>query len=342
MTKRIFTYGCSITQHHWPTWADIVLHSARISGYSVFNAGLSGIGNTGIKRSVIQTHEKYRITNEDLLLVMWSSFLREDRITNFNSHEHPDKQRHTKTNNVVRHSQSGNLLNTKFYTKDFIRNYFNIEHYIINSISEISIVRKAFNLLFEGHFSIGEGLQEQDKRIFPHNRMTDDSDGVYTVYDMLLNDAILPNPWSIGRDYRDDPPYAPWYLADGHPVPAEAMEYVLRVIEPLLPFSIKQETKDWINTWNDLLLEQIRLHSDGLEVNKHHWHLIFIDKMDKYNEENNIVTHTEIWGGSDDNVDSVDVEAILKTFIKNSDYPFAKRIYQPIVGLHKPLRTKKT
>ena len=144
--KRIFTYGCSVTQHIWPTWADIVLHSARISGYSVFNAGLSGIGNTGIKRSVIQTHEKYRITEEDLLLVMWSSFLREDRLTNFHSHENPNSKNKQKD---VRHSQCGNVLNSPFYTKAFIRDYFNVEHYIINSISEISIVRKAFNLLFE-------------------------------------------------------------------------------------------------------------------------------------------------------------------------------------------------
>ena len=332
MTKRVFTYGCSITQHIWPTWADIVLHSARISGYSVFNAGLSGIGNTGIKRSVIQTHEKYRITEEDLLLVMWSSFLREDRITNYHCHDDPSKQRNLKTNNLVRHSQSGNVLNTELYTKDFIRNYFNIEHYIINSISEISIVRKAFNLLFEGHFSIGEGLNEDDKRISPQSFGTF---GRPKVYDMLHNEAILPNPWSIGQNYREDSPYTPYYECDGHPVPAEAMDYVMRVIEPLLPFSIKLETKQWINTWNHMLEEQIRLHSEGIHLNKHHWQPIFIDKMLRYNKSNKVTTSNEIWGGSKLHGDDIDVEAILKTFIKNSNDIGS---WMPIVGVHKSLR----
>lgn len=336
MNKRMFTYGCSVTSHIWPTWADIVLHSARISGYSVFNAGLSGIGNTGIKRSVIQTHEKYRITDKDLLLVMWSSFLREDRFTDFHSHEDPNRQRHTKNKTGVRLTQSGNVLNSDFYTKEFIRDYFNIEHYIINSISEISIVRKAFNLLFEGHFSISEGLTEGDRRIFPHDRMQIDSDEVYTLHDIIHDEAILPNPWSIGRNYKDDSPYVPYYLCDGHPVPAEAMDYVMRVIEPLLPFSIKLETKQWINTWNHLLEEQIRLHSEGIHLNKHHWEPIFVDKMLRHNQINGVTTSKEIWGGSEEYGDDVDVEAILKTFIKNSE---GIGSWKPIVGIHKPLRT---
>ncbi len=314
MTKRVFTYGCSVTQHIWPTWADIVLHSARISGYSVFNAGLSGIGNTGIKRSLIQTHEKYRITEEDLLLIMWTSFLREDRITNFHSHENPIKQRHTNRTTEFRLTQSGNVLNSNFYTDEFIRDYFNIEHYIINSISEISIVRKAFNLLFEGHFSIGEGL---NKAIWKGRLLNKESPA---LEDMLLHDSMLPNPWYIGpTHYRDDSTgYGPYYKCDGHPVPAEALEYVINYVAPYLPFPIHKETLIWVNSWSILLLEQIRLHSEGIDLNKHHWEPLFVDKMDRYNEANGVNTSREIWGGSEEDQYAVDVETILKTFIKNS------------------------
>jgi len=310
--KRIFTYGCSVTQHIWPTWADIVLHSARISGYSVFNAGLSGIGNTGIKRSVIQTHEKYRINEEDLLLVMWTSFLREDRLTNFHSHENPNPKNKQKD---FRHSQCGNVLNSPFYTKAFIRDYFNVEHYIINSISEISIVRKAFNLLFEGHFSIGEGINSSDQLNNPAHNL---ENGSANVYDMLMNDLILPNPWSIGENYRDDSPYVPYYVHDGHPVPAEALEYVQNVIAPLLPFPIHDATIKWINTWNHLLLEQVRLHSEGIEPNRHHWMPIFHAKMDRYNTTNEVIRATEIWGGDEADTGKVDVASILRRFIDNS------------------------
>lgn len=331
---RVFTYGCSVTQHIWPTWADIVLHSARISGYSVFNAGLSGIGNTGIKRSVIQTHEKYRITDKDLLLVMWSSFLREDRLTNFNSHLSPNKQRLeimkenlTRTDQIskyrayayyrskigVRHTQSGNVLNSPFYTKEFIRDYFNVEHYIINSISEISIVRKAFNLLFEGHFSIGEGLTEASELSTPLGDREGESE-----YTMLMDNLMLPNHWSIGTNYKENSPYVPYYACDGHPVPAEALEYVMKVIEPKLPFPIASQTIDWINIWNDLLIEQIRLHSEGIHLNKHHWAPTFVANMHRYNATNGVKTSKDVWGGIRGDEERIDVESIVQTFIGNS------------------------
>ncbi len=316
---RVFTYGCSITQHIWPTWADIVLHSARISGYSVFNAGLSGIGNTGIKRSVIQTHEKYRLNEEDLLLVMWTSFLREDRLSDFHSHEDPATQRHTKGSRGFRHTQSGNVLNSPFYTKEFIRNYFNIEHYIINSISEISIVRKAFNLLFEGHFSIGEGLNAKDNLNDSRQHLRTHSKSVYA---MLMNDLKLPNPWHIGYKYRDNPPYSPYYAVDGHPVPAEALEYVQNTIEPLLPFPIHDATIRWVNTWNHLLQEQC--HEKWVRP-KQDWQQLMSDKMTRHNLTSGVTTSKQIWGGdhadekdSDKVDDEVDVAAIMKTFINNS------------------------
>ena len=314
MTKRVFTYGCSVTQHIWPTWADIVLHSARINCYSVFNAGRSGIGNTGIKRSVIQTHEKYDITEEDTLLVMWTSWLREDRLTQYDTLRNP---KDVEPNSYVTHTRCGNVLNTPFYTDRFIRDYFNLDHYIINSISEITAVRKAFALAYEGSIAIGEGISDAHSRNVFDNSLTK---GVYAAFN---SDLHMPNPYVVSDIHNKYSEYAPYYVYDGHPVPAHALDYVQQSVEPHLPFAILPETIEWVDQWNRLLLSLLTQYGAGgrnpdtinFGNNTHQWHKRCQMKMDAYNKDNGITTHSDIWGGTDSEPDAVDTLSILKTFV---------------------------
>ena len=314
MTKRVFTYGCSVTQHIWPTWADIVLHSARINCYSVFNAGRSGIGNTGIKRSVIQTHEKYSITEADTLLVMWTSWLREDRLTQYDTLRNP---KDVEPNNYVTHTRCGNVLNTPFYTDRFIRDYFNLDHYIINSISEISMVRKAFPLAYEGHIAIGEGIKDAHSRNAFDNSLTK---GVYAAFNSNLH---MPNPYTVNDVGSKYPEYAPYYAYDGHPVPQHALDYVLEYVEPHLPFSILPETIEWVDQWNRFLLSLLTQYGAGgrdpdtanFGNNTHKWHKRCQIRMDAYNSDCGVTTHKDIWGGTDAEPDAVDTLSILKTFV---------------------------
>ena len=309
MTNRVFTYGCSVTQHIWPTWADIVLHSARINCYSVFNAGRSGIGNTGIKRSVIQTHEKYRITEEDTLLVMWTSWLREDRLTQYDTQRNP---KDVEANNFVTHTRCGNVLNTPFYTDRFIRDYFNLDHYIINSISEISAVRKAFRLTYEGSIAIGEGIKDA------HDRNVFDSSLTKGVYAAFNGDLHMPNPYYCADIHDQYCEYAPYYVYDGHPVPQHALDYVRQYVEPHLPFSILPETVEWVAEWNRFLKHFLHQYGDEFGENMPEWHAQCQSRMDKYNNENGITTHKHIWGGTDSEPDAVDTLSILKTFVEHN------------------------
>ena len=308
--KRIFTYGCSVTAHHWPTWADIVLHSAIINCYSVFNAGLTGLGNTGIKRSLIQTHEKYDITSEDTLLVMWTSFLREDRYTHFPKQDNP---KHSVRNKHITQTNVGNVLNAPFYNRDFIRDYFCLEHYIINSISEILTCRRAFDILFEGHISIQEGIKDAHEQNAVDSSLTD------SVYATFTNGLNMPNPYSVGdySDYLNE--YALYYAVDGHPVPQHALDYVLAVVEPHLPFDILPETIAWVEQWNQLLRDQLDRYKYKLGDNKHKWAPEFHRLMRKWYSDNDVTTHRDIWGGDETWGDRVNVQSILNQFIKSNN-----------------------
>lgn len=73
--KRFFAFGCSFTDYHWPTWADII--GREIPYYE--NWGRISAGNQFIFNSVVECDAKYHFNKDDLVIIMWTSIEREDR-----------------------------------------------------------------------------------------------------------------------------------------------------------------------------------------------------------------------------------------------------------------------
>lgn len=74
--QRLFAFGCSYTQYAWATWPEIVAHDLSIPMY---NAARSGAGNQYIANLVAQLNQMYRFGPDDLVMIAWSGFFREDR-----------------------------------------------------------------------------------------------------------------------------------------------------------------------------------------------------------------------------------------------------------------------
>ena len=74
--QRLFAFGCSYTQYAWATWPEIVAHDLSIPMY---NAARAGAGNQYIANLVSQLNQKYQFDENDLVMISWSGFLREDR-----------------------------------------------------------------------------------------------------------------------------------------------------------------------------------------------------------------------------------------------------------------------
>ena len=75
--RRLFVFGCSFTQYRWPTWADIIAKDNPHLEY--INTASSGAGNMYIFNQLSQHITHYDINSDDLVMIMWSSFYREDR-----------------------------------------------------------------------------------------------------------------------------------------------------------------------------------------------------------------------------------------------------------------------
>ena len=72
--SRLFTFGCSFTRYHYPTWADIV-------GKNFFefqNWGKVGAGNNFILNSLNECHQRNKLRSTDTVMIMWSGLSRID------------------------------------------------------------------------------------------------------------------------------------------------------------------------------------------------------------------------------------------------------------------------
>jgi hypothetical protein len=71
---RLFTFGCSMTQYNWPTWADL----AGSQWEEFQNLGEPGAGNHFIFYSVIECDIVNKFTSNDTVVIMWSGPARHD------------------------------------------------------------------------------------------------------------------------------------------------------------------------------------------------------------------------------------------------------------------------
>lgn len=79
--KRVFTFGCSFTSYYWPTWADVIFQETPQA--KVYNFARAGSGNLMIASRIAEANSRFKFTEDDLVLVMFTSPTREDRwITN--------------------------------------------------------------------------------------------------------------------------------------------------------------------------------------------------------------------------------------------------------------------
>lgn len=129
--KRLFTFGCSFTQFHWPTWADLIAYDLDIS-YE--NWGLCGAGNEYIFMSMLKCDSINNLCDTDLILINWSTWAREDRVKsngNWNC--------------------GGNIFFNGAYNKAFLLKYHNYHNDTIKNANWIHAANKIYNIAFQSH-----------------------------------------------------------------------------------------------------------------------------------------------------------------------------------------------
>jgi hypothetical protein len=125
MPNRLFTFGCSFTNYHWPTYADIL--AKQFDSYS--NWGESGAGNFFIFNSLIEAIKREKINKDDTVCIMWSSIAREDRYVN------------------NKWLLSGSIYTQEIYDESFIKQFADPTGYLLRDLSYISASKQILSSL---------------------------------------------------------------------------------------------------------------------------------------------------------------------------------------------------
>lgn len=131
--KRLFTFGCSYTSYCWPTWSEFL--SVEFDEYQ--NWGISGIGNRAIAERVAEAHAKNQFTEDDTIIVQWSTHLRNDwwHMTSL-----PERPGTWKTAGSI-----FNYMNAKLYDKKWINTFFFEPAFFMHTLNHIMLTQGLLN-----------------------------------------------------------------------------------------------------------------------------------------------------------------------------------------------------
>jgi hypothetical protein len=223
--KRLFTFGCSYTNFYMYTWADIMGRIMEPAGYKFYNMGASGLGNAGIFYTMIRANDRYKFTEHDKIMVVFSSWAREDRWWPKTGLE----------------GRGGIMLNPSF-EPDFVEKYWSMENDVMKNYSCISAVRSLFDFSFEGFI----GDHDVDQTALKH-------DPDLVKYLQAIKRAHR-NPFlsmsALTLDNTLSPLNQEQYdlilKTTGHPLPHHHLGYVLNVIAPHMNLEVPDSVVSWV------------------------------------------------------------------------------------------------
>lgn len=225
--SRLFTFGCSFTQYAWPTWANIIAYDTGIEHY---NYGIAGLGNVGIQHRILEADIKHNFQKNDIILILWTSWCREDRLRNC---------RWLPMGSVVHDANS-------VYDNNFVKKYWDYSNDIVKNSTAIITANKIYkkNIKWQGS---GFPLFVTESILFNHNNKVDISVNNQEKSLINLYNKKLPRMDIINTYVRDSDTMPFGFVNDCHPDVKKHLKYVTDYIYPRMNKKLKQSTVDRFN-----------------------------------------------------------------------------------------------
>jgi hypothetical protein len=226
--RRLFTFGCSFTSYHWPTWADI---AGKEFDYFE-NWGLSGASNQYMFNSLIEANLRNNFTSDDTIAIMWTNVSRLDVYKN------------------NRWQLPGNIYTSDFYSKEFLEKFTDYRGFFIRDLSVIAATNdllKSWNVKYYNLSMVP--IDNIDQSTIADYNCSDVkelySDTIANIRHSIFETVFNYN-WQVERN---EPPLSyPWH--DFHARPLEHLQYLDAVLPEI---KISDETRDWVANypyWN--------------------------------------------------------------------------------------------
>ena len=210
--KRFFTFGCSFTDYKYPTWANIM--QRNMPHVEFYNLGRCGGGNTFISNRVTEANRVFKFCETDLIMIMWSTFCREDRYTYNHGWKLP-----------------GNIYSQNEYsftTEEYIKEWGQPLTYLVRDLSTIDITTSFLNSLpCDNLCMMSVPLDhQQDLRCQKTRYILDLYSDLHYSYPDNMYELELGGSWVNGSRYKtswtDD-------YNDYHPSPLRYANYLKKL-----------------------------------------------------------------------------------------------------------------
>lgn len=236
--KRFFAFGCSFTSHIYPTWADII--ASEMPNVEYHNLGCSGGGNLFITVRLAEANMRFNFNKDDLIMVMYSTFYREDRWFDGGW------------------KLGGNIYNNPTYDDAFVRKYADPAGYVIRDLALIESSRRYIESLdCDSHFMMATGWDCERKHGDYGGHIEKEA---FTIYEKTLSkfhpsmfELEFNNTWSTQVSYLNN---AGDMIHDPHPRPRRYKNYLEKIGIPLT-----QASELYVQSAEDKLL-YCKKHSD--------------------------------------------------------------------------------
>lgn len=212
--KRVFAFGCSFTGYKYPTWANIM--NKNIPQAEFYNLGRSGGGNTFIANRITEANRVFKFCETDLVMVMWSTFCREDRYL-------PD----------IGWLNPGNIYSQndlEFTNKEYLMKYADPLTFLVRDLSTIDMATTYIkslpcdNLLM---LSVPFDYQ-MDMKNTKVNYLLDLYKDLENSYHDNMFELEMDCFWEHGSKYIESWS-APDYYSDYHPNPLRYANYLKKI-----------------------------------------------------------------------------------------------------------------
>ena len=222
--SRLLAFGCSFTNYHWSTWADILAPEFD----SFENWGAAGAGNHFIFNSVMEADQQKRFGPGDTVIVCWTNVNREDRYIDSRGWV-----------------TLGNITTSRIYTKEFIADMVSERGCLIRDLAMI----KAVKVLLESRPGVTWKFVSMCpiKQIDAYDDRMLNFPDVFDVYQDVV-DSILTNYHEVlGANYWNHNEHLRLKHVEGHtdyhPTPLEHLKFLNAAFPE---YTIRQDTIDKI------------------------------------------------------------------------------------------------
>ena len=268
--SRLFTFGCSYTHYAWPSWADFL--GLEFTQHE--NWGYLGLGNRAIAERVAECNVKNKFTPDDVIIVQWSSHLRNDY--------HTERRR-------INYHQAGpfvaqggwktggsmfNYINNTIYDNQWVNQFFDEKSYFLHTLNNISLTQGLLKSTGARWYMTsmadldalgtdigilhGENINKastgysvwQDSR---YESLWDYKTSIWGDYADMWLPSLGPYVWKTFPDLQwsfKDPNSPRLVFPELHPSPRQHAAYVKDVIRPRL--NLNSDTTDLYTPWFEL------------------------------------------------------------------------------------------